>query len=502
MNNPIELERQIIQRKIDSSKEKLDRNILGQYSTPFSLADEVIKSSLKYLTDINKINFLDPAFGTGVFYSALKENINTNFNTTGFEIDKSYANASKKLWEQKNVKILIADFFKVQIPKKEDKYNLIICNPPYVRHQHLTKEQKQNLQAKTKNLLNFKISGLAGLYCYFLAYSLEWMQKDGIGVWLIPSEFLDVNYGSAIKDLLLNNVDLLKIHTFNPDNQQFKDALVSSTLVWFKNSTKNTNKTFLYSYGGSIITPQITHEIKKENLDIQNKWSNLKKGYTTPKSQFTLAQIFKSKRGLATGDNKFFILTEEKINKYNINSKHVRPILPSPRYLKSNVIEKNRKNIEKKLFLLDVQLSEHQAKKDTLLWNYLKEGIGTTSEKFLCKSRKIWYLQEKRDTPSLFVTYMGRKKENQSPFRFILNKSNVIANNSYLYLYPNFELTQSELFEIWNYLNTIPAEKLISEGRVYGGGLHKLEPKELLNIEINSIIDKVPSLKEKISLIK
>lgn len=74
------------------------------------------------------------------------------------------------------------------------------------------------------------------------------------------------------------------------------------------------------------------------------------------------------------------------------------------------------------------------------------------------------------------------------PFRFFLNHSKAIAANSYLMLYPkpymaHCILEQPEILrQIWCALNEIPVESLTTEGRVYGGGLHKLEPKEMANL--------------------
>ncbi|MEG4458997.1 hypothetical protein [Microcoleus sp. N9_A1] len=61
------------------------------------------------------------------------------------------------------------------------------------------------------------------------------------------------------------------------------------------------------------------------------------------------------------------------------------------------------------------------------------------------------------------------------------------ATNVYLMLYPKPALAKvlldrpELLKEVWQALDRISDEALMGEGRVYGGGLHKLEPRELGN---------------------
>ena len=62
-------------------------------------------------------------------------------------------------------------------------------------------------------------------------------------------------------------------------------------------------------------------------------------------------------------------------------------------------------------------------------------------------------------------------------------------------LYPKPEIASKIEFDpsladqIWKKLNQLPAESLLSEGRVYGGGMHKLEPKELANVPADEIAE-------------
>ena len=93
---------------------------------------------------------------------------------------------------------------------------------------------------------------------------------------------------------------------------------------------------------------------------------------------------------------------------------------------------------------------------------------------------------------------MGRGgKSDDRPVRFVLNRSNAVVTNSYLMLYPRPFLEQILLnnpqleFELWRSLNEISADSLRGEGRVYGGGLHKLEPSELASLPVGDLIEKL-----------
>ena len=55
---------------------------------------------------------------------------------------------------------------------------------------------------------------------------------------------------------------------------------------------------------------------------------------------------------------------------------------------------------------------------------------------------------------------------------------------------------QSILRRVWEALNNLSPKAILREGRVYGGGLHKLEPNELGNVDATPIIKAIPELKD------
>lgn len=504
--NGIEAKRLEIQITLDAAKTQVERNRLGQFATPSRLATEVVGAALSLLRPKTKISFLDPAFGTGAFYSALLSAAPANRLTgaTGFEIDPHYGNVARELWSSTPLNLRLEDFTRADPPTNDsDKINFLICNPPYVRHHHMTAEDKRRIQNRAEEITGVRLSGLAGLYCNFLLIADAWMSNDGIAVWLIPSEFMAVNYGREVQRYLLDSVTLNRIHWFDPESSQFDDALVSSAVVFITKNRPATAHSVELTFGSSIDKPTLRRFVSADTLRNNPKWTTFVHSQETSKTnEIRIGDLFAIKRGLATGANDFFIMTEDDAIGHGIDPVFLKPILPSSRHLTDNVIEAGvggRPLLDKRLVLLDVDLPEIEIRRNhPLLWRYLATAMERgIHEQYLCSHRTYWYAQEKRPPAPIICTYMNRHA-NGRLFRFIRNRSSATATNVFLLLYPKPSLQRlltqdtSLMDRIWIELNKVPVTVFIGEGRVYGGGLHKMEPKELANTPVNSLSSLLP----------
>lgn len=484
-----------IQARLDSLKTQAERNRLGQFATPPALAEEILDYARNLLSPDDPIRFLDPAFGTGPFYSALLRHFPAARLKAawGVEIDAHYGQPARELWAGTALEIRLADFTQLEPPAK--RFNLLLCNPPYVRHHHLANEEKAALQLRTLRASGIKISGLAGLYCHFLGLSHAWLEPGALSGWLIPSEFMDVNYGQAIKRYLLERVTLLHIHRFDPNEVQFADALVSSAVVWFRNTPPPEGHEVRFTFGGKLQSPALSKHVSLRALTYERKWTRFPSADIRLQSDGpTISDFFQIKRGLATGHNGYFILSEEALAERKLPKECFRPILPSPRHIMADEIESDEEGnpcLERRLFLLDSNFDEEEIRERfPTLWEYLQEGKAQNlHERYLCRHRTRWYAQEDRPPPPIVCTYMGRGSgRNGRPFRFILNHSKATVANVYLAMYPAPVLLRAMagdsrlIRRVWEILNDINLDQLLGEGRVYGGGLHKLEPRELGNV--------------------
>jgi len=405
------------------------------------------------------------------------------------------------LWGSHGLKVMKGDFT-AQTPPRT-RFNLVLTNPPYVRHHHLDGDEKLRLKVRVAESMKMEISGLAGLYCYFLLLAHGWMEDDGVAVWLIPSEFMDVNYGKTVKEYLTERVTLLQIHRYCPTDVQFADALVSSAVVIFRKTPPAPDHLVEFSFGGPIENPERDAMVPLATVKTAHKWTQFPENVVVAhRTGLHLGDLFAIKRGLATGSNDFFILTDEQVRERRIPRKFLKPILPGPRNLKTDVVEARGDgdpDLLPRLYLIDCIEPEDRIREEwPAFHDYLLHGKTKSIDiSYLARHRACWYSQENRPPAPFLCTYMGRSRNGHLPFRFIWNRSQATAHNVYLLLYPKGSLRDALNHNpalgqrVFQALQRITPEQLVAGGRVYGGGLHKIEPKELAKISAQPILDAI-----------
>jgi hypothetical protein len=493
-----------VQSVLDASTTPAERNRLGQFATPMDLALGMTEYAKGLLPPDVPVRFLDPAFGAGAFLSALLRAFPDGRieSATGYEVDPRYAAAARDLWADTKLDLRLEDFTLATPPTAEkQKPNLIICNPPYSRHHVIPDAERERLQGAVERVCGMHLSGLAGLHAYFLGLADAWLAASGIAGWLLPSNLTDVTYGEAVKRYLVERVTLLRVHACEPEAMHFDGVLVASTVVWFRKGEPPDNHRVEFSFGGTPANPVSRRLVPLAVLRGRSRWpSSVRLDGASHDADPTLGDFFQTKRGLATGDNRFFILTADQINFLQIPMDLFRPILPPPRNLDADEImadELGNPLLSQRLFLIDCRLPEEEVEAACpALWRYLMEGKPTVGERYLCRDRSPWYAMERRPPTPFLCTYMARHGSGHGrPFRFVLNHSQATATNSYIMLYPKPPLDRALSADpalarrVWLALQSIGEEDMLAESRVYGGGLRKLEPGELAKVHAWSVAE-------------
>jgi hypothetical protein len=193
-----------------------------------------------------------------------------------------------------------------------------------------------------------------------------------------------------------------------------------------------------------------------------------------------------AKRGIATGDNEFFCLSESDLKEWEIERDYVAPIIRSASrahyydYTTEDWEEQRDKGDEVYL-LYNVDVWKPELQQDNV-WNYIQHGIDEgADESYLASNRNPWYVVDRRDAPHILFKYMSRADGG----RFVYNEAGALNLNNLHGITLREEFPDADVRALLAYLNSSLGDSIVKRnGRTYMGGLSKGEPDELKRLPV------------------
>ena len=203
---------------------------LGQYFTPDFVADFMVSLSTK--SKDSKV--LEPSCGEGVFLNSLNKAGYSNY--IGLEIDKTLPNISDHSIRYES---FISAVF-------EEKFDLIIGNPPYVRWKNMSDSQKEELNSN--GLWNQYFNSLSDYLYIFILKSVEILEDDGELIFITPEYWLNTMHSQNLRNYLLDNGYIKEIYHFN--ETPIFNKVASSIIIfkYVKSKTKKSKEVDIYKF--------------------------------------------------------------------------------------------------------------------------------------------------------------------------------------------------------------------------------------------------------------
>ncbi|PIY07515.1 MAG: restriction endonuclease [Flexibacter sp. CG_4_10_14_3_um_filter_32_15] len=244
----------MLKEKIQIKVIETTKNKYGQYFTPKIIADFMI--GLADINDDSKI--LEPSCGEGVFLKSLqKEGFEKNI--TAYEIDKDLIKDSVKELND-NFDVICESFISAKINQK---FDLIIGNPPYIRWKNLEEELKQEL-AKSE-LWNTYFNSLCDYLYIFILKSIEVLEENGQLIFICPEYWLNTTHSLSLRNYMVKNGYFEAIYHFN-ETPIFDNATVSVIVFkYIKSKNKIPFIDIVKYHKNKKITAEIIEQIKTEN---------------------------------------------------------------------------------------------------------------------------------------------------------------------------------------------------------------------------------------------
>ena len=349
-------------------------------------------------------------------------------------------------------------------------------NPPYVRH-HQIEPAGKRWMADSAARLGLRASGLAGLHAHFLVATALHARSGDIGSFVTSAEWLDVNYGRLLRELVATHLGGLSVHLIDPKAIPFSDAATTAAVTCFEVGT--TSKVIRIKRVADTSALGVLDDgrrLDRQRLHDAPRWTHLvNRTPKPPAGHVELGELCRVHRGAVTGANKTWITDASDCT---LPSSVLIPAVTRARELfdAPDGILSTALNLLAVIDLpadLDVFDSADRVRIDRFLSAARRQGIPSG---YVARHRSPWWSVRLREPAPILGTYMARR-----PPAFVRNKAAVGHINVAHGIYPREALTGPTLDAL---SAALCAAAPTAVGRTYAGGLVKFEPSEMARIHV------------------
>ena len=491
--------------KENASEEKLH----GRYFTPRTIADYVTDWVFNQKNNIRTV--LEPSVGDGVFIESICRypDVLKNANIFAIEVDEDISKVAGgkceqirwvKGWENvaDNDRVIVNDDFynayKNGLSIK--RYQAILGNPPYIRYQYLEEEQR-NEQSEILTQNGMTPNKLINAWVSFTVACVSCMEETSRIGFVIPAELLQVKYSEDLRNFLMRHLNRITIVTFR---SLVFDGIEQEVVLLLGEKIKNS-----INHEIRIVQFDNLEQMESGNLEDceffeadlnSSKWtkyflqeSELEQIQTAAHDNryIRFSKVAKCEVGITTGNNDYFCVNSETVQKYNLQ-KYCKPLIARSVNIKGIQFTEDdwRTNIEAgaRTYLLDLTPFNKEeftkGVKEYILFGEKSEQNTT----YKCKIRDEWY-----KVPSVWIPDAFFLRRNYLYPKFMLNTEEVNAVSTDTMHRVRFLNSKNKKRMVAAYYTSVAMIFSELEGRSYGGGVLEILPGEVGRILLPNIFD-------------
>jgi len=466
--------------KNDNSEQKLR----GSYYTPPDLSDFLVDW---IVSDRDVVNILEPSCGDGVFIESLIKHVDKKLACYAIELDYEESKKSEaKAQGYPSITIQNGDFFDLyQNELINKKFDAVIGNPPYIRYQYLTPEQRE-IQSNILVSKGMKSNKLINTWVSFLVACIGLLDNNGRIGMVIPAELLQVAYANDLRRYLVNNLSAITIITFVelvfPDVQQEVILLLgerydTANQCEIRMMELRNIKDLIDSFPKRIneYKPVTHHSDKWTKYFLSIEEMSVIDEFGDDPRFLPFSALAEVDIGITTGCNEFFSVDRQTVAKFELEDV-VLPLIGRSSHADGLNFTKDdwQNNIDKNMraYLINFPDIPFESYPDGHR-KYIKAGEDMGFNKgYKCSIRDKWYC-----VPSIWIPDAFFLRRNNTIPKFVLNKTNAVSTDTMHRIKIKDDVDANKL--MLSYYNSITLAFTELEARSYGGGVLEILPGEL-----------------------